>query len=210
MCILKMDHHCPWLNGCVGHFNHRYFFLYMTYTVIGCIFLMVFGFEILWDEVFPAIDGDQQAQNSTPPHVNGTSELDEEVEEEPFYLFSRHNLIMYETFIVTGCFVVLGGLTLWHAKLITLGETSIEAHINRAETRRLKAIGQCYRNPYDFSPWHNWCLFLGMLDGRGWSSVLWPSAQPPKGDGLMWDSVYSCDVRWNNRFVPQQDPAKLA
>ena len=23
-CVLKMDHHCPWINGCIGHFNHRY------------------------------------------------------------------------------------------------------------------------------------------------------------------------------------------
>ena len=51
-CVLKMDHHCPWLNRCVGHLNHRHFFLYMAYTVLGCFFIMVFGFEIIWDDVF--------------------------------------------------------------------------------------------------------------------------------------------------------------
>ena len=40
----------------------------------------------------------------------------------------------------------------------------------RSETRRLRSQGKVYRNPYDFSPWHNWCLFLGMIDGRGWTS----------------------------------------
>ncbi len=190
-CVLKMDHHCPWLNGCVGHFNHRYFFLYMSYMVLGCFFIMVFGFEILYDEVF----------NSIPPD----SDKDE------FVLFSRRNLIFYEAFVVTGTFVILGGLTLWHAALISRGETSIEAHINKSEVKRFKTMGKRYKNPYDFSPWHNWCLFLGMVEGRGWSSILWPSFHKPKGDGLVWDSIYSCDIKWNDFMsFDQLDPAKLA
>src|SRR3989338_7078533 len=24
-CCLKMDHHCPWTNNCVGYYNHKYF-----------------------------------------------------------------------------------------------------------------------------------------------------------------------------------------
>lgn len=38
--------------------------------------------------------------------------------------------------------VALGGLTLWHAMLISRGETSIERHINRKEARRLKEKGK--------------------------------------------------------------------
>jgi hypothetical protein len=38
-CILKMDHHCPWFNACVGHFNHRYFYLFMLYIWLGCIYV---------------------------------------------------------------------------------------------------------------------------------------------------------------------------
>ncbi|CAG9795361.1 unnamed protein product [Diatraea saccharalis] len=35
-CILKMDHHCPWINCCVGQANHCYFTTFLICAVIGC------------------------------------------------------------------------------------------------------------------------------------------------------------------------------
>ncbi|KAL8585830.1 hypothetical protein ACOMHN_065180 [Nucella lapillus] len=99
-----------------------------------------------------------------------------------------HNGIIFQFILCTGVSVALGLLTLWHARLISRGETSIEGHINAKQRKRYKKKGLIYKNPYNFGVVENWRRFLGLGSGRSfWRHIVLPSRHDPVGDGLTWE-----------------------
>lgn len=50
-CVAKMDHHCIFINNCVGYGNHHYFLLLLLTTAILTTYATFVGFSILSDQV---------------------------------------------------------------------------------------------------------------------------------------------------------------
>ncbi|KNC79313.1 hypothetical protein SARC_08296 [Sphaeroforma arctica JP610] len=49
-CILRYDHHCPWIHNCVGFHNHKYFYLFLLYMFLICwwVFGTTLPYTIEW------------------------------------------------------------------------------------------------------------------------------------------------------------------
>jgi hypothetical protein len=45
--VLRMDHHCIWLNNTFGHGNYKYFLLFLFYTCASCVFCDISFLQIL-------------------------------------------------------------------------------------------------------------------------------------------------------------------
>ncbi|KAF2884869.1 hypothetical protein ILUMI_21288 [Ignelater luminosus] len=176
--------------------------------IVGVLFIIIFGFDLAYTAIWltsedsddPELEGHPVKYNKTGALIPVTdilyldvSALVEDDMNQGYEPISpwRRRAIIYMALINCGVLVALGGLASWHSRLISRGETSIEANINKAETTRLQNLGKVYINPYNFGARKNWRIFLGLVQGRSWfMHVLLPSWHEPIGDGLTWHTVH--------------------
>ncbi|XP_053204495.1 palmitoyltransferase ZDHHC16-like [Panonychus citri] len=184
-CILKMDHHCPWLNNCIGHFNHRFFFSFCFFTWLGTIFVMIFGSFIAYEHFFLTTDDHLDVsieKTKISKEITKDSLLDSVINN---LASMKNGAIIFELLLTVGVFLAIGALGGWHAKLITRGETCVETYINKKEKEKSLKQNTKFINPYDKGPRENWKIFLGLnRSDISIRHILLPSKHLPLDDGL--------------------------
>ncbi|WVO13681.1 hypothetical protein L204_101302 [Cryptococcus depauperatus] len=156
-CVLLMDHHCPWINACVGLYNQRHFVLFMIWLSIACWLTAVLGYS-RFIETF----------SYHPEWIAWT----------PTVAF----IILWVLAVAIGFAVPI--LCGWHLYMVSNGETSIESHDNAYLEGRATAEGLIYLNPYDLGKRRNLQLFFN-LGPSGYSplTLLFPFLIPPTSNG---------------------------
>ncbi|XP_028405948.1 palmitoyltransferase ZDHHC6-like isoform X2 [Dendronephthya gigantea] len=162
-CVMKMDHHCPWINHCVGHKNHKRFTLFLFFVVIGCSYAAVtlIGCTV---HIFSIVN----------PIVY------RRIMEHQLVPFGFYHLlgIVFCIGLDIGVTVAVGILLYYQARDIVRNESSIEAWIVEKATYRRKKNVFIY--PYNLGRWEN---IKQVIHFRG----------DFIGDGITWPVVDSCD-----------------
>ncbi|KAK5137240.1 hypothetical protein LTR08_000210 [Meristemomyces frigidus] len=99
-CVLKMDHHCPWLATCVGLRNYKPFLLFLIYTSLFCWLCFAISASWVWAEILDDVQMDQG-------------------------LMVVNTILLAVLGGIIG--LVLSGFTGWHVYLAATGQTTIES-----------------------------------------------------------------------------------
>lgn len=156
--VLRMDHFCPWVGNCIGFFNYRYFYLFLFYLWIGC----VYGLMITVGPFMTCVQNRGSSRNNP--------------------MCMARSQITFGFIITLSVGIAVSLLLGFHTYLILSSQTTIEFYFNKFSGKARKHRGEIFLNEYDLGRRKNWHQVFG--PGRYWFSWMLPSWASPPGDGF--------------------------
>jgi len=142
-CVLKMDHFCPWLNNCIGFYNHKFFVLFVAYMALITVFMVVV---------------------MTPVFVNIVSNMEQitlDLKDQEFHVSLTYLMLCLLS-------VGLSAFFIFHAYLVLFNYTTIEF----LEKRGCQPPPD-HVNRYHLGPVGNVCSVFGSNPLTWWLPVRW-------------------------------------
>ncbi len=168
-CVLRMDHHCPFLNNCLGYRNHGVFICFLL-SVDVCV-----GY-IFWELLLRAYD--IYLQRNEPSYL-GPSTVE--------IVFTILNILL-----CFGILISVGVLTVHQLKNLAINMTTIEEwEAEHHETLVDEGRADHVEFPYDIGIYENLKAVLGPCPWL-W---LWPWATAV-GDGFSFPTNGFSDAGW--------------
>ncbi|KAL4325030.1 hypothetical protein GQ457_11G007370 [Hibiscus cannabinus] len=131
--IKRKDHHCVWINNCVGHANYKAFFVFVVYAVIACFYSLVL-----------LVGG-----------LNSDSQIDVQQRDSFRIIYVISGLLLLPLSVALS--VLLG----WHIYLVLQNKTTIEYHEGVRALCLAQKGGSVYKHPYDLGAHENLSSVLG-------------------------------------------------
>ncbi|UJR13858.1 hypothetical protein I4U23_000867 [Adineta vaga] len=162
-CILKFDHHCPWINTCLGYKNHANFCWFLFSSILGCIHALSMICPCIYRVLFI-------------PYIPWKNE--------PRIDFSTNTLLssILSIGFSIGVIIALGFLLIIQLKNIIYNRTTIENWIVQKAYHRNQQRLEPFVYPYD----------LGLKENIR-QVFNWKDSFQLVGDGITWSVRSNCD-----------------